>query len=131
MSPSMIFDELATDITPRTLPDVSDSPAMSSQIIFTQKGGITAPSRLFQKYKRIKTAASTFNCVKPSREIKHKFRTAGPRRKKKFVIKLPCRGPLQRADMRMPLRLLALIWMPIGAVLFGGGMFAGWLVWRR
>jgi type VI protein secretion system component VasF len=37
---------------------------------------------------------------------------------------------LQRADMRMPLWLLALIWMAIGAVLFGGLMIAGWLVWR-
>jgi hypothetical protein len=38
---------------------------------------------------------------------------------------------LQRADMRMPLWLLALIWTAIGAVLFGGGMFAGWLVWHH
>jgi len=37
----------------------------------------------------------------------------------------------QRADTRMPLWLVALIWMAIGAVLFGGGMFAGWLVWHR
>jgi hypothetical protein len=27
--------------------------------------------------------------------------------------------------------LLDLIWMAIGAVLFGGGMFAGWLAWHR
>jgi hypothetical protein len=32
---------------------------------------------------------------------------------------------LQRADMRMPVWLLALIWMAIGAVLFAGGMFCG------
>jgi hypothetical protein len=38
---------------------------------------------------------------------------------------------LQRADMRMPVWLIALIWMAIGAVLFGGGMFAGWLVWHH
>jgi hypothetical protein len=38
---------------------------------------------------------------------------------------------LQRADMRMPVWLLALIWMAIGAVLFGGGMFVGWLVWHH
>ena len=38
---------------------------------------------------------------------------------------------LQRAGMRMPLRLFAVIWMAIGAVLLGGGMFAGWLVWHH
>ena len=27
--------------------------------------------------------------------------------------------------------IVALIWMAIGAVLFGGGMFAGWLAWHR
>jgi len=37
----------------------------------------------------------------------------------------------QRADTRMPLWLVALIWMAIGAVLFGGGMFAAWLAWHR
>jgi hypothetical protein len=37
---------------------------------------------------------------------------------------------LHRA-LRKPLWLLALIWMAIAAVLFGGGMFAGWLVWHR
>ena len=34
---------------------------------------------------------------------------------------------LQRADMRMPLWLLALIWMAIGTILFGGCAFVGWL----
>ena len=30
----------------------------------------------------------------------------------------------------MPLWLLALIWMAIGAVLFGSGVFVGWLAWH-
>jgi hypothetical protein len=38
---------------------------------------------------------------------------------------------LQRADMRMPPWLLALIWLGIGAVLFGGGVFVGWLASRH
>jgi len=38
---------------------------------------------------------------------------------------------LRRPETPMPLWLLALIWMAIGAALFGGGMFAGWLVWHR
>ena len=38
---------------------------------------------------------------------------------------------LQRAHMRMPMRLLVLIWTAIGAVLLGGGMFAGWIVWHH
>jgi hypothetical protein len=37
----------------------------------------------------------------------------------------------QAGVQTMPLWLLALIWMTIGAVLCGGGMFVGWLVWHR
>ena len=31
----------------------------------------------------------------------------------------------------MPLWLLAMIWMAIGAVLFGGGLFVGWVTWHH
>jgi hypothetical protein len=38
---------------------------------------------------------------------------------------------LRQADMPMPAWRLALIWIPIGAVASGGGVFAGWLVWHH
>jgi hypothetical protein len=38
---------------------------------------------------------------------------------------------LRKADMPMPLWRVALIWMAIGIVLSGGGLFAGWLVWHH
>ena len=38
---------------------------------------------------------------------------------------------LRRADMPIPRWLLALIWLGIGAVLFGGGVFVGWLASRH
>ena len=31
----------------------------------------------------------------------------------------------------MPLWLLALIWIAIGAILFGSGLFVGWLAWHH
>jgi hypothetical protein len=31
----------------------------------------------------------------------------------------------------MPLWLLALIWAAIGAILFGSGVFVGWLAWHH
>jgi hypothetical protein len=39
---------------------------------------------------------------------------------------------LRRRDHQpIPLWLLALIWMATGSILFGSGMFVGWLVWHN
>jgi hypothetical protein len=38
---------------------------------------------------------------------------------------------LQRADMPMPLWLVALIWFAIRAVFSSGGVFVGWLAWHH
>jgi hypothetical protein len=38
---------------------------------------------------------------------------------------------LRRAEMPIPRWLLALIWLAIGAVLFGGAVYVGWLAWRH
>ena len=38
---------------------------------------------------------------------------------------------LRRAEIPIPRWLLALIWLGIGAVLFGGGVFVGWLASRH
>jgi hypothetical protein len=38
----------------------------------------------------------------------------------------------QQVSVRaMPLWLLALIWIAIGAILFGSGVFVGWLAWHH
>jgi hypothetical protein len=38
---------------------------------------------------------------------------------------------LRQGVQAMPLWLFAVIWTAIGAILFGGGLFVGWLEWHR
>jgi hypothetical protein len=37
----------------------------------------------------------------------------------------------QVSAQAMPLWLLALIWIAIGVILFGSGVFVGWLAWHH
>ena len=50
---------------------------------------------------------------------------AAVRRKQEQALRQPV------SVSAMPLRLLALIWAAIGAILFGSGVFVGWLAWHH